>query len=92
MYCSFHMSDTTSTKPQRKLTSLELSPTARGALNRLTRHYGWTKTRAIETALANLDEELAALKLPPPPLYTAAALLGAATKRQHANKQTKGKK
>ena len=49
------MTDSQTTKPQRKLTSLELSAPARGALRRIVKRQGWTKTRAIELSLMEMD-------------------------------------
>ena len=56
------MSNTTPKKPQRKLTSLELSAPARGALRRITTRNGWTKTRTIELAIISMDLEQRELK------------------------------
>jgi hypothetical protein len=42
---------------KRKLTSLEINAYGRGCLTRLVRVTGWTKTRVLETALADLDEK-----------------------------------
>jgi hypothetical protein len=54
------MPKTATIKPQRKLTSLELSAPARGALRRIVKRRGWTKTRSIELALLEMDSRLAA--------------------------------
>ena len=43
-------------KPQRKLTSLELSAPARGALRRLKRDLGMSFTHAVERGLVLLEQ------------------------------------
>lgn len=45
-------------KPSRKLTALELSAPARGALRRLKRARGMTFTHAVETALSLLERSI----------------------------------
>ncbi len=47
----------TTQKITRKLTSLELSAPARGALRRLSKLQGWTKTKTVETALLQLERD-----------------------------------
>lgn len=37
------------------MVSLRLSPNSRGALKRVARITGWTKTHAMETAIKNLE-------------------------------------
>lgn len=53
------MNEPLPTKPQRKLTSLELSAPARGALRRLKRERGMSFTYAVETALSLLERAVA---------------------------------
>lgn len=50
-------------KPQRKLTSLELSAPARGTLRRLKRDLGMSFTHCVERGLLMLESDL----LPPAP-------------------------
>lgn len=45
-------------KPQRKLTSLELSAPARGALRRLKRQHGMSFTHAVERGLKLIEKVL----------------------------------
>lgn len=53
------MNEPTLPKPQRKLTSLELSAPARGALRRLKHNRGMSFTHAVETAVSLLEKSLA---------------------------------
>ncbi len=52
------MSDTTTKKPQRKLTSLELSAPARGALRRIKSRHGVNHTHAIVAGIFLYEEQL----------------------------------
>jgi hypothetical protein len=45
-----------------KPVSFKLSQRGRGALNRITRAKGWTKTLALETAIANLETSIQKLR------------------------------
>ena len=49
------MNEPTLPKPRRKLTALELSAPARGALRRLKSRFGMSFTHAVERGLALLD-------------------------------------
>lgn len=49
------MHNASPTKPRRKLTNLELSAPARGALRRLKRERGMSFTYAVETAISLLE-------------------------------------
>lgn len=49
------MPENSTKKPTRKLTVLELSATARGALRRFKKEKGWSHKFAIETALVLLE-------------------------------------
>ena len=51
------MTNTSPPKPQRKLTSLELSAPARGALRRFKHLHGISFTYAVERGLALLEKE-----------------------------------
>lgn len=65
-----------SPRPQRKLTSLELSAPARGALRRLKARQGMSFTHAVERGVLLLESQL----LPEPmPIETAITLLGRTT-------------
>lgn len=55
LYNTGHMHNASPTKPRRKLTNLELSAPARGALRRLKRERGMSFTYAVETALSLLE-------------------------------------
>lgn len=80
------MGNTTLQKPQRKLTSLELSAPARGALRRLKSRHGMSFTRAVERGVMLLESQL----LPEPvPIETAASLLGR-TRPAPANRRRNG--
>ena len=46
----------TTLKPQRKLTSLELSAPARGALRRLKARHGMSFTHAVQRGLSLLED------------------------------------
>ena len=52
------MSETTLQKTPRRLTSLELSAPARGALRRIKRSTGMTFTYAVERGLTLLEKSL----------------------------------
>ena len=53
------MSDKQAKKPSRKLTALELSQPARGALKRIAKAKGWTLTRAVEMSLFTFESNMA---------------------------------
>lgn len=63
------------TKPRRKLTSLELSAPARGALRRIKRAAKISYTGAIERGLVLLEKSLVIGEPMLPPERTALALL-----------------
>jgi DNA-binding phage protein len=44
-----------SKKTKRKLISLEISSPARGAMSRIIRKTGWTKTRVLDRALTTAE-------------------------------------
>ena len=52
------MTPTTDKKPTRKLTSLELSAPARGALRRIKKNHGMNFTAAVERGVTLLESNL----------------------------------
>ena len=66
------MTNTSPPKPPRKLTSLELSAPARGALRRLKTRHGMSFTHSVERGVLALEHSIGE----PMTIETAASLLG----------------
>ena len=52
------MSNSTTEKPRRKLTTMELSDPVRGALRRIKKLHGITQTAAVERGVTLLETNL----------------------------------